>query len=87
MKRIGFQKSLKKIKKAISASSFSQKSHTSSPDLMKEEKSGCMCKDAQGNPKILYPSQQEAEEARNNLHLPLHIYPCPSEKGWHLTKG
>lgn len=87
MKHIGFQKSLKKIRKAISTSSFSKKSHIASHDIMKKEKSGCMCKDAQGNPKILYTSPKEAEEERNNLHLPLHIYPCPSEKGWHLTKG
>ncbi|MDM5271769.1 hypothetical protein PGH07_06240 [Sulfurovum sp. zt1-1] len=87
MKRNEFRKSLKKIKKKIDTSAdnivlseFSE--HT------EVHQNFCTCKDAQGQPKMLYPTLKEAEEELVYLNLKnLRIYPCPIEKGWHLTKG
>ena len=90
MKRNGFRKSLQKIKKEIKSVSSEYRLSTHSEDSG-TFKNFCTCKDAQGNPKILYSSQKEAREELkffgNNRTVTLRIYPCPSQKGWHLTKG
>ena len=87
MKRNDFQKSLKKIKKEINTVSSSKNSFTDTSTTFYEKKASCTCNDAQGNPKLLYTSEKEAQNALTYLKLNLSIYPCPSERGWHLTKG
>ena len=87
MKRNELRKSLQKLKKALRASS--EKEIFTEASMQKEDKTlFCTCEDAQGHPKMLYSSKKEAEEALGySKALNLHIYPCPSENGWHLTKG
>lgn len=87
MKRNELRKSLQKLKKGLSATS---KDVTSTEVSMQSEGKElfCTCEDAQGQPKMLYSSKKEAEEALGySQSLNLRIYPCPSENGWHLTKG
>lgn len=87
MKRTEFRRSLLKIKKVLET--------TADPIICDERSEGtevcqnfCSCKDAQGHPKMLYATHKEAEEELAYLNLKnLRIYPCPSEKGWHLTKS
>ena len=49
----------------------------------------CGCLDSVGNPKRYYPSITEAKNAQNsvlqNNGIEVHIYGCPSGKGYHLT--
>ncbi|HHD78324.1 MAG TPA: hypothetical protein ENK98_01595 [Epsilonproteobacteria bacterium] len=47
----------------------------------------CTCTDSNGNPKYLYTSQKEIEYILSSKSINLKSYPCPYEKGWHLTKG
>jgi hypothetical protein len=87
MKRNDFRKSLKKIKKGLDPKTDKIVLNELS-EHTKVDQGFCSCKDAEGLPKMLYPTLKEAEEElaylkKNNLR----IYPCPSEKGWHLTKG
>ncbi|UFH60259.1 hypothetical protein [Sulfurovum mangrovi] len=87
MKRNEFRKSLQKIKKNLDTTA--DKIVLNELSEHKEEDQGfCSCKDAEGLPKMLYPTLKEAEEELAYLKKSnLRIYPCPSEKGWHLTKG
>ena len=87
MKRNEFRKSLLKIKKGLDTTAdhivlIELSEHTEEPQNF------CTCKDAQGHPKMLYTTLKEAEEELTYMKKSnLRIYPCPSEKGWHLTKG
>jgi len=51
------------------------------------EKVYCTCKDSNGESKYLYSSQKELEYMLSSKSITLHAYPCPYEKGWHLTKN
>jgi hypothetical protein len=81
-----FRKSLQKIKKEL-------KSRESNPPPLTSIKPSdtsapaCRCLDSNGEYKILYATVKEAEATRNSQGSNLRIYPCPSQKGWHLTKG
>ena len=87
MKRNELRKSLQKIKKGLSSASKDVISTDASIQSV-EKGYFCTCEDAQGQPKMLYSSKKEAEEALGYTQaLNLRIYPCPSENGWHLTKG
>ena len=50
----------------------------------------CKCKDANGVPKTLYETQDEAEQVKtyvyNERKVRLAIYTCPISIGWHLSK-
>lgn len=87
MKRTDYRKALQKIKKTFESTADPIICREPSEDT-KEDQSFCSCKDAQGHPKILYATRKETEAELAYLHLKnLRIYPCPSEKGWHLTKS
>ncbi len=47
----------------------------------------CTCKDSNGENKYLYTSHKELEYLLASKTISLYAYPCPYEKGWHLTKG
>lgn len=81
-----FRKSLQKIKKELKSKESNHPPLTSieSPDT---SASACRCIDSNGEYKILYPTVKEAEATRDSLGTDLRIYPCPSQRGWHLTKG
>ena len=87
MKRNELRKSLQKIKKGLSMTS---KEAVFDEELFDKEsdKPFCSCKDAKGEVKMLYSTQKEAEDTVAYHHREtIRIYPCPTEKGWHLTKG
>lgn len=90
MKRTDLRKSFEKIKKDIEKRQQGQ-SCLDILDASDHIKPYCECMDAQGYPKTLYATQKEAKEELAYLtvrsSLRLHIYPCPFEKGWHLSKG
>ncbi|MGC9350670.1 MAG: hypothetical protein ACP5D3_01655 [Sulfurovum sp.] len=87
MKRNDFRKSLQKIKKNLDPETDKVVLNELS-EHTEEDLGVCTCKDAGGLPKMLYPTLKEAEEELAYLKKrTLRIYPCPSEKGWHLTKG
>lgn len=87
MKRTEFRKSLLKIKKAFDKTEERIICDEPSADT-RVHQNFCTCKDAQDHPKTLYATRKEAQEERDHLNLKnLRIYPCPSEKGWHLTKA
>jgi hypothetical protein len=87
MKRNEIRRSLQKIKKGLDTTPKDVNS-TEVSIQNKGKALFCTCEDALGHPKMLYSSKKEAEEALGySQALNLRIYPCPSEKGWHLTKG
>jgi len=90
MKRNDFLRSLQTIKKHLAKTSKEDQNIEHSVKI-KTRKTFCICKDAQGNPKNLYISQKEAQKELQHLletqYISLEVYPCPSESGWHLTKG
>lgn len=87
MKRNELRKSLQKIKKGLKGASKATPKNEVSTQITPHHLF-CTCKDTEGLSKMLYSSKQEAEEAiMYGKELNLRIYPCPSENGWHLTKG
>jgi hypothetical protein len=46
----------------------------------------CLCKDSTGESKYLYTSKEELEYQLSSRSVKLKSYPCPYEKGWHITK-
>ncbi len=86
MKHSDFLKALKTLKSHL----ISQKNKQRTITLPKEDipqKIYCTCKDSNGENKYLYTSQKEIEYLLASKTISLHSYPCPYEKGWHLTKG
>lgn len=87
MKRTEYRRSLQNIKKALDTTTDHSICNENSEDIGKYQ-NVCTCKDAQGHPKMLYKTVKEAEDTLAYLQEnTLRIYPCPSESGWHLTKG
>ena len=90
MRRNDFQKSLKIIKSHIVECEKDEKINLPTLNTQISEQN-CSCEDIHGNHKNLYPSQKDAQQEIKYLletkSLKLYIYPCPHEKGWHLTKG
>jgi hypothetical protein len=86
MKHTGFLKSLKFLKSHL----LQQKKSTTTPTYFSsknEQKTTCNCKDAQGTFKYLYVSEKELTYLLSKKDIKLYAYPCPYEKGWHLTKS
>jgi len=86
MKHIDFLTSLKSLKSHL----LQNKKSTFFPlpsSYHSSQKSFCTCTDAQGNHKYLYPSQKELSYLLSKKDIKLYTYPCPHEKGWHLTKS
>jgi len=87
MKHNDFLTSLKSLKSQMLAKERHKQPHyhTSSKELFKQSR--CNCTDANGIPKYLYSSTQEIAYMLSAKDISLKSYPCPYEKGWHLTKG
>lgn len=85
MKHPDFLKSLKTLKSRLNKSKEKPYYSTPARDNHKE-KTYCTCKDSTGEPKYLYTSQNELEYILTSTNISLKVYPCPYEKGWHLTK-
>ena len=86
MKHSDFLKSLKTLKSQL------KQNHTDPYlcDTHSDENvkhTYCSCKDSSGESKYLYTSQREIESILTSTEISLKIYPCPYEKGWHLTKN
>ena len=51
----------------------------------------CTCTNTDGMRKEFYKTKRDAERVcilrRKELRLNLVVYPCPTDNGWHLTKG
>lgn len=86
MKRNDFIQSLQRIKsQIIDAQKKPEKIILERKEICK--KGVCSCTDSNGERKYLYHSTQELEYLLSSTHISLSSYPCPYEKGWHLTKG
>ena len=84
MKHSNFLKSLKTLKSQLLQQ---QKITIQTPySTQATQKMTCSCKDAQGEVKYLYTSQKELSYFLSKKDIKLSAYPCPYEKGWHLTK-
>jgi len=86
MKHTDFLRSLKNLRSRLEEAK--KKPHFF--PMLKEknrEKVYCVCKDSKGESKYLYSSQKELEYMLSSKSITLHAYPCPYEKGWHLTKN
>lgn len=85
MKHDDFLKVLKSLK-----SQYTRK-HSSKYKYIKPKEeadlSTCICKDSDGKSKYLYTSQKELEYMLSSKSVKLTSYPCPYEKGWHVTKN
>ncbi|PHS38355.1 MAG: hypothetical protein COB07_08680 [Sulfurovum sp.] len=86
MKHSDFLKALKTLKSHIITNRNKQKILTI-PQEDKPHKTYCTCKDSNGENKYLYNSQKEIKYLLSSRNISLYSYPCPYEKGWHLTKG
>ena len=86
MKHIDFLTSLKSLKSHLLQNKKSN-SFPNSSSYSSKQKIVCTCTDAQGNHKYLYHSQKELSYLLSKKDIKLHAYPCPYEKGWHLTKN
>lgn len=86
MKHSDFLRSLKTLKSRLLET---KKRHhfCHNPIAKNEEKTYCICKDSSGEAKYLYTSQKEIDYILASKNISLHVYPCPYEKGWHLTKS
>ena len=85
MKHTDFLNSLKNLKSHL----LKNKKTTSTPLASvynHREKSFCTCTDAQGEHKHLYNTEKELTYLLSKKDIQLHAYPCPYEKGWHLSK-
>jgi len=85
MEHSDFLKTLKTLKSRLQKPQ--KKPHFFHVDNSHKEKSYCTCKDALGESKYLYTSQKEIDYILSSKNISLHVYPCPYEKGWHLTKS
>lgn len=90
MQHDGFIKPLKALKQKLIAEQKEQRYlknlYLASLIDRDEETLLCSCKDASGKAKYLYTSQRELSEVLSSAKIKLYIYPCPTQKGWHLTK-
>ena len=86
MKRNEFIKSLQRLKEQI-IEAQKQKKNFTLPTENIHSASICSCVDSNGEAKYLYSTKEEVEYLLASKHIRLQNYPCPFEKGWHLTKG
>ncbi len=83
MKHSDFLKTLKTLKSRLSHTQKKPHFFNAETD---QEKNYCTCKDSSGESKYLYTSQKEIEYILASKNISLQVYPCPYEKGWHVTK-
>jgi len=84
MKHIDFLKSLKTLKSRLLQYKTTEIYIENTSQT--REVTPCTCTDAQGEVKYLYSSQKELSYLLSKKDIKLYAYPCPYEKGWHLTK-
>ena len=83
MKHSDFLAALKTLK-----SHYEKRRNKQTPyATLEKQQKHCICKDSSGESKYLYASQKEMEYLLSSKFIRLQSYPCPYEKGWHLTKG
>jgi len=82
MKHNNFLKSLKALKSHLSKK---KAPHTYHPKPTKQN-TMCDCKDSNGDFKTLYKTKDELAYVLSSKSVKLKSFPCPYEKGWHLTK-
>jgi hypothetical protein len=87
MKHHDFLISLKSLKSQIDKEKQTKLKSLHTYQHSNTIKSYCECSDSQGFYKYLYSSYEEIEYLLASKHIRLTIYPCPYEKGWHLSKG
>lgn len=86
MKHSDFLRSLKTLKSRLLKEKNKSDTLTHySPDLKHD--THCHCKDSNGENKYLYTSYEDLEYLLARKDITLHAFPCPYEKGWHLTKN
>ncbi len=85
MKHIGFLKSLKALKSHILKNKKTIAIYPAAT-FPEKETNLCTCTDAQGETKYLYNSEKELSYLLSKKDIKLQAYPCPHEKGWHLSK-
>ncbi len=85
MKHSDFLRSLKTLKSHLAKKK--EESHTFQYFSKPTQNNACICTDSHGEKKYLYNSEQELEYLLSRKDIKLYAYPCPYEKGWHLTKG
>ncbi|MCF6244094.1 MAG: hypothetical protein L3J43_03585 [Sulfurovum sp.] len=82
MQHHDFLKSLKALKNHFNKKNISSTYiHHSS-----KQKSICICQDSNGEFKYLYKTKDELAYMLASKSINLKSYPCPYEKGWHITK-
>lgn len=86
MKHSDFLKALKTLKSHLQSKDNKEKTLTI-PKNDRSNKMYCTCKDSNGESKYLYTSQKEIEYLLASKSITLYYYPCPYEKGWHLTRS
>ena len=86
MKHADFLKALKTLKSHL-LTTESNKNTLIIPKKEQSQKIYCTCKDSNGENKYLYTSHKEIEYLLAGKNISLYSYPCPYEKGWHLTKS
>jgi len=82
MKHVDFLKSLKALKSHLTKK---KAPHAYHPKLSNKN-AICDCKDSNGEFKYLYKTKDELEYMLSSKSVKLKAFPCPYEKGWHLTK-
>ena len=85
MKHTSFLKSLKALKSHLLQHKKNTATYTHHY-FPNNQKPTCSCKDSKGETKYLYGSYKELEYLLANKEIKLNAYPCPYEKGWHLSK-
>ena len=82
MLHVDFLKSLKALKPHCNTKKAPRTYH---PKLRKEDLV-CECRDGSGELKTLYKTKDELDYMLSSKSVKLKSFPCPYEKGWHLTK-
>ena len=85
MKHTDFLKALKNLKSHLLQNKKPTSTQPTS-SYYNRQKSLCTCTDAQGEHKYLYSSKKELTYLLSKKDIKLTAYPCPYEKGWHLSK-
>lgn len=86
MRKTDFFKKLESLK-AVLKEKEKQTSDFSLDFDTPTDRTYCNCKDSNGESKYLYSSKKELEYVLSTQTISLQAYPCPIEKGWHVTKG
>ncbi|MDQ7083929.1 MAG: hypothetical protein Q9M36_02920 [Sulfurovum sp.] len=87
MKHHKFVKSLQTIKRQLLQNKPKRKQSFYDSDTLALTQPYCICTDSNGESKYLYYTEKELTYLLSSTKTNLKTYPCPYEKGWHLTKS